>query len=32
VPACIVQATACPIPELMQLTHQVQALRARLAT
>ena len=32
VPACIVQATACPIPELMSLTHQVQALRAQLTT
>jgi DNA-binding MarR family transcriptional regulator len=30
VPACIVQAAACPVPELMGLTHQVQALRDRL--
>lgn len=30
VPACLVQAAHCPVPELMALTHQVQALRERL--
>ena len=32
VPACVVSATHCPVPELMALTHKVQALRRRLAT
>jgi MarR family transcriptional regulator, organic hydroperoxide resistance regulator len=30
VPACLVEAAGCPIPELMSLTQQVQALRDRL--
>ncbi|MFI5444159.1 MarR family winged helix-turn-helix transcriptional regulator [Polaromonas sp. UC242_47] len=30
VPACILAAAQCPIPELMALTQQVQALRQRL--
>ncbi len=30
VPACLVQAAHCPVPELMALTQQVQALRERL--
>jgi DNA-binding MarR family transcriptional regulator len=30
VPACLVQAASCPVPELMALTQQVQALRQRL--
>jgi DNA-binding MarR family transcriptional regulator len=30
VPACLVQAANCPVPELMALTQQVQALRERL--
>lgn len=30
VPACILAAAQCPIPELMSLTQQVQALRQRL--
>ena len=30
VPACVVEAAGCPIPELMTLTHDVQALRKRL--
>lgn len=30
VPACLVEAAGCPVPELMSLTHQVQALRDRL--
>ena len=31
VPACVVEAAGCPIPELMTLTHDVQSLRKRLA-
>lgn len=31
VPACILAASQCSIPELVQLTRQVQGLRARLA-
>ena len=31
VPACVVGAAGCPIPELMTLTHDVQSLRKRLA-
>ena len=31
VPACILAATQCPIPEVMALTQQLQALRERLA-
>ena len=31
VPACVVQAAACPVSELVALTHQVQDLRERLA-
>jgi DNA-binding MarR family transcriptional regulator len=31
VPACLVQAASCPVPELMALTQQVQALRERLS-
>ena len=30
VPACLVQAAHCPVPDLMALTQQVQALRERL--
>jgi DNA-binding MarR family transcriptional regulator len=30
VPTCVVQAAHCPVPELMELTRQVQALRGRL--
>lgn len=30
VPACVVQAAGCPVPELMALTQQVQVLRDRL--
>ena len=30
VPACLVEAARCPVPELISLTHQVQALRDRL--
>jgi len=32
VPACVVQSSGCPIPELMALTRQVQNLRDRLTT
>jgi len=32
VPACLVEATSCPVPELMSLTHQIQALRDRLTS
>lgn len=32
VPACMVSATHCPVPELMALTHRVQALRRQLST
>jgi len=31
VPGCILNATQCPVPELVALTRQVQALRQRLA-
>ena len=31
VPACVVEAAGCPIPELMTLTRDVQSLRNRLA-
>ncbi len=31
IPGCVVEATGCPIPDLMALTQQVQALRGRLA-
>ncbi len=31
IPGCVISATQCSIPELMQLTQQVQALRQRLA-
>lgn len=30
IPACVLQAAACPLPELIALTHQLQALRQRL--
>jgi len=30
IPACVVQAAQCPVPELATLTRQVQALRQRL--
>ncbi len=30
IPGCILQASQCPIPELVLLTQQVQALRERL--
>ena len=30
IPACIVEAAQCPLPELVSLTRQVQALRQRL--
>ena len=30
IPACVVAASECPVPELMALTGQVQALRNRL--
>lgn len=30
IPGCVVEATGCPIPDLMALTQQVQALRGRL--
>lgn len=32
IPGCVVEAAACPIPELMALTRQVQSLRQRLST
>jgi MarR family transcriptional regulator, organic hydroperoxide resistance regulator len=32
VPACLVAASGCPIPELMSLTQQVQGLRDRLTS
>ena len=31
IPGCILNATQCPVPELVALTRQVQALRQRLA-
>ncbi len=30
VPACLVEAAGCPVPELVSLTQQVQALRNQL--
>ena len=30
IPGCILSASACSLPELIALTHQVQALRQRL--
>ncbi len=30
VPACVIQAAACPVPELVGLTRQIQSLRMRL--
>ena len=30
IPACVLEAAACPLPELVALTRQVQALRERL--
>jgi DNA-binding MarR family transcriptional regulator len=30
VPGCVMEAAACPLPELMSLTQQVQRLRQRL--
>ena len=30
VPSCVVQAAGCPLPELVALTRQLQALRTRL--
>ncbi len=30
VPGCVVQATSCPIPEILALTRQVQSLKTRL--
>ncbi len=30
IPACVVEAAQCPLPELVSLTRQVQALRQRL--
>ena len=32
VSACVIRATACPVPELVSLTRQVQALRTQLTT
>jgi DNA-binding MarR family transcriptional regulator len=32
IPACVVQTTGCPVPELMVLTQQVQHLRNRLTS
>jgi MarR family transcriptional regulator, organic hydroperoxide resistance regulator len=32
VPACVLAASQCSVPELLQLTAQVHALRERLAT
>ncbi len=31
IPACVVQAAGCPLPELVGLTRQIQSLRAQLA-
>ena len=31
VPACIAEAAACPLPELVSLTREIQTLRNRLA-
>jgi MarR family transcriptional regulator, organic hydroperoxide resistance regulator len=32
IPACVLQASQCSLGDLIGLTHQVQALRARLAS
>lgn len=32
IPGCVLEAAACPLPELMALTQQLQALRQRLQT
>lgn len=32
IPGCVLEAAACPLPELMLLTQQLQALRQRLQT
>lgn len=32
IPACVLEATQCPIPEVLALTQQVRALRDRLST
>lgn len=32
IPGCVLQAASCPLPELMALTKQLQALRQRLQT
>jgi DNA-binding MarR family transcriptional regulator len=32
VPACLLAAAQCPVPELVQLTRQLQALRDRIRT
>ena len=32
IPGCVLQAAQCPLPELVSLTQQVQALRERLTT
>jgi DNA-binding MarR family transcriptional regulator len=31
IPACVVAASACPVPELMSLTGQIQTLRDRIS-
>ena len=31
IPGCVLQAAQCPVPELVQLTRQIQSLRDRLA-
>ncbi|WP_427913834.1 MarR family winged helix-turn-helix transcriptional regulator [Ramlibacter sp. MMS24-I3-19] len=31
IPGCVVQASQCPVQELVQLTRQIQSLRDRLA-
>ncbi|MGZ5181280.1 MAG: MarR family winged helix-turn-helix transcriptional regulator [Ramlibacter sp.] len=31
IPGCVLQAARCPVPELVQLTRQIQSLRDRLA-
>ena len=32
IPGCVLEAAACPLPELVALTQQLQALRQRLQT
>ena len=32
VPACLLRASGCSLPEVVALTQQVRALRARLST